>query len=45
MKHGIRKKLMECKWVFTIKYRVDGLIERYKARLMAKGHTHTNLWN
>ena len=27
--------------MFTIKYRVDGLIERYKARLMAKGHTQT----
>ena len=28
-----------CRWVFTIKRRVDGSIERYKARLVAKGYT------
>jgi len=32
---------MECKWVFSIKYKVDGSVERYKARLMAKGYTQT----
>jgi len=26
-----RKKTMGCKWVFTIKHRADGTIERYKA--------------
>ena len=35
------KKLVGCKWVFSIKYEVDGLIERYKARLMAKRFTQT----
>ena len=29
------KKAMGSKWVFTIKYRSDGKIDRYKARLVA----------
>ncbi|GJT07932.1 putative RNA-directed DNA polymerase [Tanacetum coccineum] len=35
------KKTVGCRWVFTIKYKPDGTIERYKARLLAKGHTQT----
>ncbi|GKF20529.1 putative ribonuclease H-like domain-containing protein [Tanacetum coccineum] len=35
------KKTIGCRWVFTIKYKPDGTIERYKVRLVAKGHTQT----
>ena len=35
------KKLVGCKWVFTIKHKADRTVERYKARLVAKGYTQT----
>jgi len=35
------KKVVGCKWVFTIKHKVDGSVERYKARLVTKGFTQT----
>nr|XP_033514797.1 uncharacterized mitochondrial protein AtMg00820-like [Nicotiana tomentosiformis]XP_033514798.1 uncharacterized mitochondrial protein AtMg00820-like [Nicotiana tomentosiformis] len=35
------KKLVGCKWVFIMKHKTDGSIERFKARLMAKGFTQT----
>ncbi|KAM0050764.1 putative RNA-directed DNA polymerase [Helianthus debilis subsp. tardiflorus] len=35
------KKVVGCRWIFTIKYKPDGEIERYKARLVAKGYTQT----
>lgn len=33
------KKTIGCKWIFTIKYKEDGSIERCNARLVAKGYT------
>lgn len=30
---------IDCKWVFIIKYKVDGMMEMYKARLVTKGFT------
>ncbi|KAJ0967173.1 hypothetical protein J5N97_024090 [Dioscorea zingiberensis] len=35
------KKLVGCRWIYTVKYKGDGTIERYKARLVAKGYTQT----
>ena len=35
------KKPVGCKSVFTVKYRADETIERYKTRLVAKGFTQT----
>lgn len=33
--------IVGCKWVFTMKHKPDGLIDKYKARLAAKGYTQT----
>lgn len=32
---------VRCKWVFTVKCKAYGSIERYKARLVTKGFTQT----
>jgi hypothetical protein len=33
------KRIIGCKWVFTVKLKADDSIDRYKARLVAKGYT------
>lgn len=35
------KNVICSKWVFTVKYNLDGSLERYKARLVAKGFAQT----
>ncbi|XP_022893968.1 uncharacterized protein LOC111408439 [Olea europaea var. sylvestris] len=35
------KNIVDCKWIFTTKYKADGSLERYKARLVVKGYTQT----
>ena len=35
------KKTIGCKWVFTVKCKVDGSVEKYKARFVAKVFTQT----
>ena len=35
------KKVVDCKWVYTMKQNPKGKVERYKARLVAKGYSQT----
>ena len=35
------KKSVGYKWVFAVKFKGDGSLERYKASLVAKGYTQT----
>ncbi|KAL6338693.1 hypothetical protein AAG906_023842 [Vitis piasezkii] len=35
------KRLVGCKWVYIVKYRADGTLEKYKTRLVAKGYVQT----
>ena len=30
------KKVIDCRWIYKVKYNVDGFANRYKARLVAK---------
>jgi hypothetical protein len=37
--HPTRKNVVGCKWVFRLKRKVDGSIDKYKAHLVARGFT------
>jgi len=37
----VGKRVVGCKWVFTVKYNSNGSVERYKAKLVVKGFTQT----
>ena len=37
----VRVIIITCKWVYTIKYKVDDSIDRYKVRLVTRGFTQT----
>jgi len=39
------RKQVGCKWIYMIKYKANGTIERYKARLVAKRFTQTYVMN
>ena len=35
------KKVVGCRWIYTVKYKSDGTLDLYKTRLVAKGYTQT----
>ncbi|CAL2270154.1 unnamed protein product [Prunus armeniaca] len=38
------KKTVGCRWIYTLKLKANGSIERYKAKLAAKGYTQIYGW-
>ena len=40
----IRKKAIGCRWVFIVKFNLDGSVARLKAHLVAKGYAQTQTY-
>lgn len=38
------REAVGCKWIYKVKYLADGTVERYGARLVAKGYTQKKGW-
>ena len=41
MPSSIDMNIVWCKWIFRVKYKADGYMDRFKAQLVAKGFTQT----
>ena len=41
MTYDPKDDVVGCRWVYTFKYRPDGSVDRYKAKLVAKDYTQT----
>ena len=41
IKLPLEKRIVGCRWVYIVKYIVDGTHDKYKARLVAKGYTQS----
>ena len=39
---SLERKAIDCKWVFKVKYHLDGLIERYKTKRVAQGFSQVH---
>jgi hypothetical protein len=35
------KKIIGCKWVYKVKHNANGFVNKYKARMFAKGYAQT----
>jgi hypothetical protein len=35
------KKVVSCKWIYTVKQNPEGKVEQYRARLVARGFSQT----
>ena len=40
-KPPVGKKVVSCKWIFTVKYDSDGSVNRFKAQLAVRGFTQS----